>query len=121
MHAVKVLIQSTVHSTDKLETKLFEEAIYLTTINLDAFQHSSELSQFIIEQLNVEQPTYYNGYGEIVAWQVAKIIDIYPCDEHLKLPYEMFEIYSRFLEMPAKTTIEDVIERYYQEYVWQQS
>lgn len=118
MHAVKVLIQSTVHSTSKLETKLFEEAIYLTTINLEAFQHSSELELFIIEQLNFEQPTYYNGYGEIVEWQVAKIVDIYPCDEHLNLPYEMFEIYSRFLEMPISTTTEDMVERYYQEYTW---
>lgn len=115
LYSLKILKESFTEAS-VLEHKLFEESVVLT----NSFQENSseDYQKKILKKISNQEPEYKNQYGEKVSWKAVLIVDVYELDFKLNGFEDYCEVFSRFIEMPSSATVQDVIKKFYSDYVW---
>lgn len=99
--------------------KLFEERLILISISENLLRDKEKFLIFIRNLVQNNEEIYPNEFGEMVIWKLAKIIDVFEISEDIEFSLPFQEVYSRFLEMPANASIDDVVNKFYSDYVWE--
>ena len=99
--------------------KLFEESLILISISENLLRDKEKFLIFIRNLVQNNEEIYPNEFGEMVIWKLAKIIDVFEISEDIEFSLPFQEVYSRFLEMPANASIDDVVNKFYSDYVWE--
>ncbi|MGY0354344.1 hypothetical protein ACWY2R_07620 [Enterococcus avium] len=115
--SLKILIECEV-DTMNADHKLFEESVYVAKVkprmSRDEFKHT------VFSQITSQMPSYQNMYGENVKWFPVAIIDVYEIpDFDAKLERVFTEVFSRNIIMSAGAKMNDVINKFYPDYVWE--
>lgn len=92
--------------------KIFEESIVLCTLPERFFDDTSypDILKYFTEKLPPYR--YQNAYGELVSHDIIAVIDSFPVLDPIRFE-EFSEVYSRHLIESPKTTLADMIEKYY--------
>ena len=89
------------------DTRMYEESVVIFPAQsfADAWQGAEEMGLR-------KQHTGTNAYGQVIHWQLVKILDVWPC---LDRGSECAEVYCRMLEAPSDWDTSKVLERYFPE------
>lgn len=116
--SVVVLKEMLIDNERPKGTISFEESIYLIDLDMNDKVKKDILTE-IKKLLKKIEISYKNEYGEEIQWKIYKIIDIFENIYALEVTNFPNEIYSRHLELPANSEYEDIILKYYSDYVWE--
>lgn len=113
MYSVVLLKESTIteHKNED-DAKFFEESIVLINVEKEFFENKSR--EALLNYFNEKIPPleYVNGYEEIVYNCIVQIIDCFQLSDPIQTD-DFTEIYSRFIVEKIGTTVEDVMNKYY--------
>lgn len=115
INSLKILKKAVVE-TNNPEHQLFEESVVL----VKSFQENDSISyqQKILDDITKKESTYKNQFGEKVLWKAVLIIDVYELNFKLELIEDYCEVFSRFIEMPPHSTVQDVVHVFYSDYTF---
>lgn len=116
--SVCVLKERLINNQRSKEKPLFEESIYLIEIDL----HRKEKQEILVEikkLLEKVELTYKNENGEDISWKIYKIIDMFDNIYDLEVSEFPNEVYSRHLELPSGSDHQDILQKFYSDYVWE--
>ncbi|MGX7199559.1 hypothetical protein ACWOEH_06730 [Enterococcus nangangensis] len=117
LHSLKIVKEAVVHA-ENVEHKLFEESIVLTKSFNFTNDSSVEGQRKILAAITSQEPQYKNEYGDLVEWKAVLIVEVCEVDFDIPPMDEYAEIFSHFIEMPPAATLQDVIHKFYPDYVW---
>ncbi|MBD3919510.1 DUF4288 domain-containing protein [Paenibacillus sp. PR3] len=105
---VQMLFKSFKELEENEDTDTYEESIILIKAE------TKDVAVLIAEKKGKEaEIAYKNLCSEEVKWKFIKVVDVYEIiDETIESGTEVF---SRFILVPQKTELKDVLNRYYQE------
>lgn len=101
------------------EHKLFEESIIIIESEKDLLENKTDFINYIDYLIAESDEDYLNEFEEIVSWRREKIIDVFELTDKVRIEEKFAEVYSRFLEMPVSASVQDVIDKFYSDYVWE--
>lgn len=113
LYSVVLLKESTIEEhISKDDTKFFEESIVLLNVKEEFFKNKSP--EALLGYFNQKIPSlkYVNGYGETVHNQIVRVIDYFQLIDSVEAD-DFTEIYSRFIVVKGGTTVDDVVNTYY--------
>lgn len=116
--SVSVLKEGLINNERSKYKPLFEESIYLIDIDV----HDKEKEELLIEikkHLRKVEISYKNEYGEEIQWKIYKILDLFDNIYNLEVTEFPNEVYSRHLELPQNSDYQDVLDKFYSDYVWE--
>lgn len=117
MYSIVLLKESTVverKNTD--DTKFFEESIILLDVDEAFFEENSPTALLTYFNEKIPSEKYINGYGEIVHNRVVRVIAYFPIIDVIEAT-DFTEVYSRFFVESTDTTVEEVVNKYYQQQI----
>lgn len=117
LHSLKIVKEAVVHA-ENVEHKLFEESIVLTKSFNFTNDSSVEGQRKILAAITSQEPQYKNEYGDLVEWKAVLIVEVCEVDFDIPPMDEYVEVFSHFIEMPPGATLQDVIHKFYPDYVW---
>ncbi len=108
-YSAQLLFRSEV-ITESIEydTDTYEESIILIKATT-----KDEAFQIALNKGKTEEQKYKNDKNEEVSWRFIKVIDVFEIlEETINCGTEVF---SRFILVPTKTNINEILNRFYQE------
>lgn len=116
--SVSVLKEGLINNERPNNNAFFEESIYLINMKLDR-KTKKELVTEIKDKLKTVEISYKNEVGEVIQWKIYKIIDVFDSVYDIDVMDFPNEVYSRHLELSTNSEHEEILTKYFSDYVWE--
>lgn len=118
LFSVVLLKESTILEQKNMDnTKIFEESIILLETEEDFFENNSQ--EYLIKYFNEKIPPleYENSYGEVTRSSIVLIVDYFEIIDSIEAK-DFTEIFSRYFIEKIGTTVENIIDKHYDGFVF---